>query len=305
MAQIPHLVGKDWQDWADKLLSCHYGPTDYQRIPDHDRGDAGLEGFTRTDGHAFQAYGCVEPISTNARYENQRDKMTEDIGKFVSNQVKIGELLGNVKITRWALLVPHCDSRRLVAHAAAKTEEVLKTPPPYVGLGFQVCVCQEIDFIEARDRLMNAAVRQLEIEAVPPTQEQIAQWTAANEAPSAVLAEKLQRLRTLNTPKKRSDFQTAVLDWYLRGQDVLETLRKHPDIYAKVQKAKSHHEAYLASSIASGLASHELLNETLSELRVTLEAEVRELHRFPSDMLAHEAVADWLLRCPLDFPDED
>ena len=66
-AHIPRLCGEDWQEWANKILAVHYGPTEYQQIPDHHRGDAGLEGFTRTDGHAYQAYGCEEPISTPDR----------------------------------------------------------------------------------------------------------------------------------------------------------------------------------------------------------------------------------------------
>ena len=305
MAHIPRLVGNEWQDWADKLLTCHYGPTEYQKISAHDRGDAGIEGYTRSEGHAYQAYGCVEPISTKDRYEAQRDKMTQDINKFINNHATIARLVGQVKITRWVLFVPHFDSKNIVAHAATKTQEVIDAKLSYVAGTFQVCVCQEDDFMVARDLLLNAAVRKLYIEVPPTTPEQIAEWKAANEGPSEVLAEKLQRLKTLKTPKRRVEFQETVLNWFLRGQDALEALRKHPDIYEKAQRAKSHHEAYLARTIVSGLPSQDLLNETVKELCSTLADEVRELHRFPSEILAHEAVADWLLRCPLDFPDEE
>lgn len=75
-AHIPRLSGEEWQDWANKLLTCHYGPTEYQRVPDNDRGDAGIEGFTLSNGHAYQAYGCEEPLSTSERHAKQRDKMT-------------------------------------------------------------------------------------------------------------------------------------------------------------------------------------------------------------------------------------
>lgn len=33
-AYIPRLEGVDWQEWANRLLSRHYGPTEYQQIPD-------------------------------------------------------------------------------------------------------------------------------------------------------------------------------------------------------------------------------------------------------------------------------
>jgi hypothetical protein len=86
------MCGDDWQQWANRILSAHYGPLEYQQVPDHDRGDAGIEGFTRTDGHAYQAYGCEEPISTAERYAKQRDKVTQDIGKFILNRATLARL---------------------------------------------------------------------------------------------------------------------------------------------------------------------------------------------------------------------
>ena len=93
-ASINTLSGSDWEDWANQLLSYHYGPTEYQRVPDRDRGDAGIDGFSRENGHAYQAYGCEEPISTAARYAKQRDKMTDDIAKFINNGDVLKRLFG-------------------------------------------------------------------------------------------------------------------------------------------------------------------------------------------------------------------
>lgn len=62
--QIPtRLTGEGWQNSANKLLATYYGPTEYQRVQDNDKGDAGIEGFTITSGHAYQAHGCEEPLS--------------------------------------------------------------------------------------------------------------------------------------------------------------------------------------------------------------------------------------------------
>ena len=81
------LSGEEWQGWANQLLTQRYGPAEYQKVPDNMRGDAGIEGFTLNAGHAYQAYGCEEPISAAERYEKQRDKMTRDINKFVANHI--------------------------------------------------------------------------------------------------------------------------------------------------------------------------------------------------------------------------
>jgi hypothetical protein len=97
-AHITRLSGEDWQNWANKILAVHHGPTEYQQIPDHDRGDAGLEGYTLGNGYAYQAYGCEEPISTADRFEKQRDKMTKDIGKFIGNRPILTRIFGTVQI---------------------------------------------------------------------------------------------------------------------------------------------------------------------------------------------------------------
>jgi len=297
------MYGEDWQNWANKILAVHYGPTEYQQIPDHDRGDAGLEGFTRGDGHAYQAYGCEEPISTADRYEKQRNKMTKDIRKFIDNQQMLTRLFGTVLITRWALLVPHCDSKEIVAHAATKTNEVKAAGLPYIADSFQVCVCQQADFSVAECQLLNSAQRQLQISAESPTTQQIAEWNEANRGPSQLLSDKLIRLPTLLSDDARQKFHSQVLDWFLKGQEILDGLRAYPDTYAKVKSAKSHRESFLVTGMISGLSPQEHFMRSLNDLRESLEEEVRELHRFSSESLAYEAVADWLLRCPLDFPE--
>ena len=100
------LSGEEWQKWADKLLQRHYGPGGYQKIPDKHKGDAGIEGFADTAGHAYQAYGPEEPLSTRERYEKHRTKMTNDIQKFIDNRIVLAKLFGEVKINKWILLVP-------------------------------------------------------------------------------------------------------------------------------------------------------------------------------------------------------
>ena len=302
-AHIPRMCGEDWQNWANKILAVHYGPTEYQQVPDHDRGDAGLEGFTRGDGHAYQAYGCEEPISTADRYEKQRDKMTKDIGKFIGNQPTLTRIFGTVQITRWVLFVPHCDSKEIVAHASKKTDEVKATGLPYVADTFQVCICQQSDFSVAESQLLNSAQRQLHISAESPTPQRIAEWHEANQGPSQVLADKLLRLPTLQSEDVRTKFHSQVLDWYLKGQEILDGLRAYPDTFAKVKSAKSHRESFLVTGMVSGLPPQDHLMRSVNDLREALEQEVRELHRFSSESLAYEAVADWLLRCPLDFPE--
>jgi len=302
-AYIPRLSGGEWQEWANQLLACHYGPGNYQTIPDKDRGDAGLEGFCPGHGHAYQAYGCEEPLSVQERYEKQRDKLTEDVRKFIDNAAILTKLLRHVKIKRWILLVPLFDSKELVAHAAKKTREILAAGLPYVDSDFRVMVCQEADFPVARDLLLGATSKGIKFEVAPVTLTELGAWASTNDAMLSTLQRKLAKLPALSGEAQRDAFMHKVLIWYLEGQAVLDRLRGYPHVYEKVIAAKSHRENFLAMVALQGSTSSQILVDTLQELRATLESEAKELHNFSAEKLAYEALADWLIRCPLDFPE--
>jgi hypothetical protein len=304
-AHIPQLSGDEWQNWANKLLTCHYGPTNYQKVPDNDKGDAGIEGFTISDGHAYQAYGCEgEPLKMADRYEKQRNKMTEDIGKFINNSTILTKIFGHVKITRWALFVPHYDSKEIVVHAARKTSEVIRSNLSYVSNDdFRVVICDEEDFYTARNKIINSSTQAIKIIKENATQEDLEKWEISNNGLVAALEEKLLKLPTIKSMEQRRKFHEDVLKWHLEGQAVLDALRQYPEVYEKVISAKSHQESYLSMSAAIGATPQQILQSSLSELLDTLKQEVKELHLFSARDLAYEAVSDWLLRCPLDFPE--
>lgn len=303
ISHIPRLSGEDWQNWANKLLACHYGPTEYQTVPDNDKGDAGIEGFTVSGGHVYQAYGCEEPLSTTERFEKQRDKMTRDIGKFIKNRNLLVKIFGSVKITRWVLFVPHYDSKELVVHASKKTDEVFAEQLPYIAESFRVMVCQEDDFPIERDQLISAGTKALHVNHDSATPEQVIEWESSNIGLAKILDDKLRKLPTIRNNEERQRFREKVLQWYLDGQVILEILRRYPDVFEKVSKAKSHRENFLEMAAVSGISPQEVLTSSIQKLQETLQEQVRGLHSISAESLAYGAVADWLLRCPLDFPE--
>jgi hypothetical protein len=300
---VARLSGDEWEDWANRLLSCHYGPTDYQRIPAKDRGDAGIEGFCLSLRDAFQCYGCEEPVSVEERYKKQRNKMTADIQKFIHNKSTLKLLFGTLKMKRWVLFVPYFDSKEIVLHAAKKTQEVVNAGLPYVDDDFRVVVCQETDFAVARDQLINATSQGLKFKTSPVSAEAVTAWTQSNDGLLGVLTSKLEKLPTLHTQAQLDAFVIKVLQWYLSGQELLDRLRDYPQVYEKVIETKSHREEFLSMGALHGSASNVVFLETLKDFQETLKREAKELHTFCAEQLAAEAVADWLIRCPLQFPE--
>lgn len=296
-----HLQGNDWQDWANQLLTAHYGPTEYSRVPDKQKGDAGVEGFTLTEGHVYQAYGCEEPISVKERFEKQRDKMTRDLKKFVYNQVLLEKLFGETKIKKWVLFVPIYDSKDLIAHAAKKTKEIKALKLPYVDTQFNVTVCEEKDFATEKEQILNNKSDQLDFEIVAAGEEEIAAFSSDNDHFIATIDKKLAKLATLQTDEKRLEFRNSVLRWYLQGQELLDSLKvDSPSVFGAVLKIKSQRESYLVADSLAAKTSEEQFGLAVNKLLDSLKSEVKQLSTSSAEGLAYEAVADWLIRCPFD-----
>lgn len=301
-ASVHRLSGNDWQEWADQLLKRHYGPVEYQRVPAKDAGDAGIEGFS-LNGHAYQAYGVEEPVTAKVRYEKQRDKMTIDIGKFTANGTKLTAMLGTVKISRWCLFVPFFDSKDLVVHASTKTHEVVAQSLPYVAPGFRVVIASEDDFAVERDALVAANVRALDVSSTDVTPANVQKWFDENDVLLAKLDAKIRKIPTLKTDEERGQFRDKVVKHFLEGQNILEELRRYPDRYEYVVKAKNGQEKHLATEcmLATGKPNETLLN-VLKTMRSVVSANAG-LSEATTSVLGWEAVSDWLIRCPLDFPE--
>ncbi|MCB9431941.1 MAG: hypothetical protein H6668_08145 [Ardenticatenaceae bacterium] len=300
MDELP-LSGNDWQEWADKLLQRHYGPGEYQKIPDKNKGDAGIEGFTVSSGHAYQAYGPEEPLATKERYEKQRIKITNDIKKFINNRNVLINIFGETKISKWILFVPKYDSKELIIHAKKKTEDVIRANLPYVASNFRVCVEDENAFLVERDELLSIGIGKFVLNPLSSSDQDISGWSETNNSLVEVIDDKSSRLSKLDTPEKRREFRKNIIKLFLDGQNMLEDLRQHPQFYEQVVQIKSHREKFLAiESMTASRNGMEFLNSSLEKFQEEIKAQVK-LPPSTVDTLKWEAIADWIIRCPLDF----
>ena len=303
-ASLVRLQGNDWQDWANQLLTLHYGPTEYLRVPDKHKGDAGIEGFALDKGHVYQSYGCEEPIGVAERYDKQRTKMTIDTKKFIDNKKVLTKLFGNKKISRWVLFVPLCDSKELIVHANKKTAEIKAEKLPYVASDFEVTICDEGDFAIERKKLMALESEAISIAVDSSAVQDVDDWAEENDKLIEVIDEKVAKLKSLKTPEQRVDFRNKIIRWHIEGQDILDALKtSSPTTYEAVINVKSRREKYLvASALASTPADQ--FKAALNELQESFRQDAKQLSKGSSEDLAYEAVADWMIRCPLDFVEQ-
>jgi hypothetical protein len=302
----PRLEGQEWQQWATQLLHRRYALGDYQEVPDTQQGDAGIEGYS-VDGCAYQMYGPEGELTVARRHGKLRDKMTKDVNKFIKNKEKLYRLFGSLKIKRWILFVPSFDSKEIVEHAAKKTAEILAADLPYIDRNdFRVVVLQEDAFAAERAHLLNHAVTGIDIIANNVDDCDADIWSEEQQNCDKVISLELKiaKLPTLTTFEKRKSFKLEVIKWWLDGQNILDGLRKYPEAWESIRRVKSEQEKYLrADCMISNKQPYDMLKDALGKIEDSVKKNIAALADSSRKAVAYEAVADWLMRCPLDFPE--
>ena len=294
--------GNEWQEHVLLLLKRHYGPGGFQELPDTDQGDAGLEGFSN-DGCAYQCYAPEEPLTVQQRADKHKRKIYKDLRKFCKNQALLQPLLGLVKVKCWILVVPRFDSKDVVAYAETQAANVRATGLSYTTANFCARVTNGDEFAVEREQLLRAGLAKISVQVPAPVQAELDQWSQIHANLVRVLDGKLARMKPTSQAAALADLRGLLIGHYVTGQNAISALHNDfGELYEKVVEIKAQHEQFLAteSMTATGLPS-QVLRETIGAYEKTLIEKVLGIDSHTAKMLVWEAVADWLLRCPLDF----
>jgi hypothetical protein len=304
------MPGQEWRDspeeWQERIilfLKQRYGATGFQEIPDRDRGDYGLEGFER-NGSAYQCYAAEEPLSTKELYDKQRNKITKDINKFKNNQADLVKIFGPTKISHWILVVPRWESKDLLKHAEKKAEEIRNANLPYVADDFFIHIVTEDYFAAEHQLLLDVGLAKIQVDPDELETTTIEDWSGENDDLVKTLDCKIERLNTSSDKNGKLQLRNNFIRHYVEGQNVLEKLHfEYSDLYVSVKRLKTNREKFLETSsrIPTGTPA-DTFHKALSEFKNELTEEVKGLYSNTIEILGYEAVSDWLLRCPLDFP---
>ena len=304
------MPGQEWRDspeeWQERiilLLKRRYGVTEFQEIPDRDRGDYGLEGFAR-NGSVYQCYAAKEPLSTNELYAKQRNKITKDLSKFKDNKDDLIKIFGPTKISCWVLVVPRWESKDLLKHAEKKAEEIRNANLPYVADNFFIHIATEEYFAAERQLLLGLGLAKIQMYPDELETTTIEDWSGENDGLVKTLDYKIEKLNPSLDKNGKLQLRDKFIGHYIEGQNVLEKLHsEYSDLYEAVKRLKTNRKKFLetSSQIPTGIPA-DTFNRALSEFKNELTDEVKGLSNNTIETLSYEAVSDWLLRCPLDFP---
>jgi hypothetical protein len=118
----------------------------------------------------------------------------------------------------------------------------------------------------------------------------------------ANLSRKASIIGSGRSDSQKNKFLSRMVENYIGGNIVLGKLEQElPDVYEKVIERKLDREGDLEmESYSTTLVPAEFFASTLKQYKTEL-TKVAGISARVADVLAREAVSDWLLRCPMEF----
>lgn len=289
----------EWQTHANSLLRERYTSANYITIPDLHNGDGGLEGFSM-DGNAYQMYCPENAMTVQKLFEDQRDKMTRDINKFINNKKEMEGFFGNLKIKRWILVVPSHQSSKLIAHATKKTLEVIQEKLSYVdNEDFRVLVWDQSEFKKEEASLLSAGLATLKLGAIDVAEHDINGYHVKSSEFSDNMKRKLRKLN--NNPVVIKRGQDSLTKSVIISQNMMSELKQdYSEIHEQITQAIAKRAKQLdIEALDCDPDTQRISYQTGVLLRQFQDAS--KLHIDNLEEISKGTVADWLMNCTLDF----
>lgn len=294
--------GVPWERRVKQWLRLRYPHGEFEEVPADHQGDCGIEGFSR-DGIAYQCYAPSVPMRVKELYESQRDKITEDIGKLIGKKTDLILLFGPLKLKSWWLVVPQHRSAKLVQHATKKTREVHEAQLPYIEASFYIHIANPDEFSIERKKAAESGLTQLNLHCATVLPEDVTIWSDTNDRLAATLDAKISAYSGEADKSKLKGLRDSWVEVFIRSENLLRSLKENaPAIWEQLRALKVHRENKLFLRYFKSTAPEEVLHRVISEVKEEVLQAAPNLGSMHAEDIAIGTVAEWLHRCPLDFP---
>jgi hypothetical protein len=297
----------EWEQHVYGLLQDRHGAVSVMKVPARHKGDSGIDYYCLCDHVVYQCFAVQEPCTVADRADKQKSKITKDLKKFSSNGAVLGAMLRGILISRWVLLVPLHDSVEVNCHLATKSEEVRRLGLPYVAKDFEVLV-HDLDAFDERSRQARALQRRsISLPLQPPTEQEIEKWTEECNPLVSAVERKLRKRCGGHESVDLGGSVREVVGWFLERENSLADLRStSPQLHEALIGVIARHDARLSLYGPPAIgAAHDILRHEVEALSSEFKETMPNLTPNSVDQMTRGTVADWLLRCPLDFPPYD
>ncbi len=298
--------GNTWEEFCQQCLIVKYQKEAYQKLSAW-QGDMGIEGYTR-NGIVFQCYCPDEEYAPSMLYEKQRDKITTDLKKLKSREKDLKEYLGDTKIERWCFLTPIIKNKELIKHCKSKADEYKNEELDILSKNFDV-LAYDIDFflIEIPLLFPNQNSKKLEIQNENIVAESdMVEWKdqSINLVEHAIRKHSLRLAdNARNRESKVNSLTDNTIKDFLDGDFIIQKWAElYQSDYEKYQRIVGTFEKEVEEKCMVNTQDNNTLYDSIkSELKEKFSLNFAYLDGLTIDKLVNRVVADWILRCPIDF----
>ncbi len=292
--------GDGWQAFALRLVQLRHKPQNVQIVPDTVQGDAGIEFFS-TDGCLYQCYAPQEVSDVAKAASAMKEKARRDLRKLIAYKEIISGILQTVSAERWILLCPFLDDKAIVAYVRGKGVELKNNNLPFVSLRFEALVQSQEDFATEFEVLrIQSLGPPLAFER--PSDAEVAARSDSDIAKR--LTQKLARAYPKDQPQTIEQRAASHIRAHLIRENALDALRlDHAVLWERLLGCLSAEENRMVTIGAGSGTPSDQLAESVSRIEESLRADLPDITRATITEIATGTISDWLIRCPLDFPE--
>lgn len=298
--------GDLWENACQVCFKLKYSDS-YSEVKATSPGDHGIEGFTRT-GKVFQCYCPDENYSADKLYAEQRDKITTDLNKLVLYQKQLKQLIGNMKIKEWIFVTPSISKNDLIKHCTSKSFEYRAKGLEILDNEFEV-LAQDIQYLLPHLQIALKEVSNDKL--IFDNSELITEIDKINyKDTKSDLVENSNRKhrRRFSTnvsqiDQKVDNFTDKTVKNFLDGKGIVNNWRQLlPQDYERFLKIVSQIEEDVEEMCAFPTEDNNKRYEHIKSLVFSkIQNNFDELHEISINNLTNYIIADWILRCPINF----
>jgi hypothetical protein len=296
--------GDSWESICQICFKQKYSDT-YREVKASSPGDHGIEGFTST-GKVFQCYSPDDNYDSNKLYKYQRDKITTDLKKIIIYEKQLKALLGDIKIKQWIFVTPKIDKNELIKHCTSKTKEYREKKSNILDDNFEA-IAQDAEFLLPFLKTAISEVNpKIQFDGKASNEQKVNYKNTESSLVENSNEKHLKRLSNThnsNLEQIVDKFTDKTIKHFLDGKDIIDKwYHIFPSEYERFVKMVNQVEEKVEEDCLFPVTNY---NERYKEIQEMLEMKVKNYFSNLDDImitdLVNYVIADWILRCPINF----
>ncbi|ENX41570.1 hypothetical protein [Acinetobacter sp. NIPH 2100] len=290
--------GDKWEKFCEKMIRHHYTQPYFTSVTADDRGDCGLEFFTK-DGSIFQCY-FPDPQYSMAEYKKHvQKKIRTDIMKLKTYEKDIKNFLDDIVIKQWVLLLPDNRTKDLITYCNSYKRKILSENVSYLHpVDFAVKIetadsypASKLYALKYGDELINLPFKHIDESAISSFKDSY--------------FEKNISRKSSFISNKPEVFANSMTNKYLKITNYLEDLRDNfPDTFQEVEECGRMLLGKMQDLIEIEGMDPDL--KFIKAVRDQNELEITEIFnsiisKFNRSELSYGYIAKWIAECNMDF----